>query len=395
MRAAIICATYRSGYGYQENHWAEELCRQGTQVRVFNAGKCGRVYSEKVGAVSCEVHTLKALRGPSASFLVSGLAHRVSKFQPNLLLWFAPEQFFGTSLLKDGVLLHRSRSYAFFGLNRGQHEFGCRFGEQNLHGIVKTLGWRILRGSYTKWVCRKVGYVVCTVPETKDILLGLFRDNEREQIETKCRALPLGFSQQSYYWDERLRANGRREMGIPQDAVVVCMSCRFGAAHKERRNTCVLQGILAALADCEDAHALLVGFDDSMVSKRLRALCDRSAVADRVHLRPFAVQEELNRVYNAADIAVFPNASISCQAALGTGAWVALSDNGTMDHLVRNAQRHVHVRTDSADAVRRSLLELTCRIAGMPAQQRLEQRCQNARDSQWLSYQQLAQELLG
>jgi hypothetical protein len=102
-----------------------------------------------------------------------------------------------------------------------------------------------------------------------------------------------------------------------------------GTKEKRNRNTF---GDLSALK--LSAARNLVGFKDIRIDRLEQSA--RQARWLRVHCLPFAEQVRLNELYNAADIAVLPNASISCQAALGTGLTVCLANNGTMDHLIRH-----------------------------------------------------------
>ena len=382
MRIAIVCGTFRTGWGYQENVWAEELWRAGHSVRVFSAG-CLRG-----AAVDTQAYELCALPARALShgvFLSSGLRGLIAEYAPHLILWFGVEQFFG----RDLISYDEAPIVSFFGLNRGMHEFdwrkrGIPF-SQKLHAIT----WRIVRGGITREACRRSDLIVVTVPETREILHLLFSAKEREAVDPRILHVPLGFSPHVYQWSPSTCQLIREELNIAPTDVVVIFSCRFSAARKEERNRNTIRAICSALEARPRLRAVLVGFDTGVVSMGLEQLIRQSTAASRVHRLPFAGQGRLNELYNAADIAVLPNASISCQAALGTGLIVCLANNGTMDHVIRHPSQAAFFDPARPEELSHRLMDLADSIASKSVQDRFLERDVLARASRWLGYDRL------
>jgi glycosyltransferase involved in cell wall biosynthesis len=386
MRIAIVCGTFRHGWGYQENFWADELSRAGHVVRVFSASCLNNVSpAAPVGADAYEIDAVPARRLPRGILLSSGLGVMVAEYAPQLILWFGIEQFFGRDLISCGKV----PLVTFFGLNRGMHEFdwrkqGIPF-SQRLHAII----WRLLRGRITREACRRSSLIVATVPETRGILHLLFLPEERKAIDSRILHVPLGFSPRVYQCDPSTCLSTREELGIAPTDVVTIFSCRFSAARKEERNRDTLKGICLALEARDSLRAILVGFGRDAVSMRLQQSIRQSQAAARIHCLSFAEQERLNELYNAADIAILPNASISCQAALGTGLTVCLAGNGTMDHLVRHPSQAVFFDPVQPEELSHRLIDLVDSMVSKSVGERQTERERLARASRWLGYDRL------
>ena len=386
MRVAIVCGTFRVGWGYQENFWAEELSRAGHSVRVFSAGSSNGVPpTTPVSVQAYELCALPVRRLPHGVFLSSGLRTMVAEYAPQLILWFGVEQFFGRALIS----YDKAPIVSFFGLNRGMHEFDWRKRGVPFLQRLQAISWRVLRGPITREACLRSDFIVATVPETRGILHLLFSAKEREEIDHRMLHLPLGFSPQVYQWSPSTSRSAREKLRIAPTDVVVIFSCRFSAARKEERNRNTWSAIRSALEVRPGLRAILVGFGGDVVSARLEQSIRQSTVAARVHCLPFAEQRRLNELYNAADAAVLPNASISCQAALGTGLTVCLANNGTMDHLIRHPSQAAFFDPAQPEELSHRLMDLADSIASKSVQERYAERDLLARASRWLGYDRL------
>mgnify|MGYP006283655285 CR=1 FL=1 len=395
MRIAVVCAPFKEGLGYQENFWAEELARSGHTVRVFCAGgRCSALTSLQGEEYVYDVQRVPAYELPRRVFICNRvLSQAVQDFAPDLIVWFSVEDFFGRALLRRTATTG-TPVLTCFGMNRGMHEFDWRKKGLSLSDRVHALGWQILRGRITVKACRRSHLILVTVPQTREILHLVLPTMERQEIDRRIVEIPLGFCPRTYSWNEATAHAARAELDLKPTDVVLGFSCRFSAARKEERNRRTLSGIFSAMETLPQLHAILVGLGDDPVSARLRKFAHQSPVAARVRCLPFAGQERLNELYNAVDVAIFPNASISCQAALGTGVIVCLADNGTMDHLIRSpSQGGFYDSNRSADLSRR-LIGLADSLLQWSPEERHARREERADESRWLGYDRLCASVL-
>ena len=382
MRIAIVCGTFREGWGYQENFWAEELSRAGHSVRVFSAS-C--LSGAPAGTRRYELCAVPARRLSHGIFLSSGLRGLIAEYAPHLVLWFGVEQFFG----RDLISYNETPIVSFFGLNRGMHEFDWR--KRGIPPFPETAchHWRVLRGRITRDACRRSDLIVVTVPETREILHLLFSAKEREEIDHRILHLPLGFSPHVYQWSpSTCQSDGRNSISL-QPTWWSSSRADSTAARKEERNRNTVRAICSALEARPGLRAILVGFGSDAVSTRLEQSIRQSPAAARVHCLPFAEQARLNELYNAADIAVLPNASISCQAALGTGLTVCLANNGTMDHLIRHPSQAAFFDPAQPEELAHRLIDFADSMASKSVEDRYEEREVLARANRWLRYDRL------
>ena len=68
-------------------------------------------------------------------------------------------------------------------------------------------------------------------------------------------------------------------------------------------------------------------------------------------------QTRLKEIYSASDICVFPRASVSCQAALGTGLFPCFSENRGMHHLIRSEQQGLFFELFAPESLADRLVE--------------------------------------
>ncbi len=344
MRVAVVSATYVQGLSYQENVWAEELALMGHQVRVFRADDVGgAVTRERVGDATYEVEAVRVLRLPRNILPSAKLGPALVGFAPELVLWFGVPMYFGRALFSDRRL-RGLKVAAFFSLNNAMHRFDWR--ASGLGSRDRALAWafRLLRAPDVVAACLRAEVVVANTPETRDILLLFPRGKAREEMASRIQQLPLGFSPRHFLFDPQRRQATRKALGFADDELVVVVSSRF-AENKVRAIGLCVDAVCAAMERAPRVRGLLVGLSDGPVSDRFRARIDSAMHPDRFVLRPFADRAELSRMFHAADVALFAQPSISCQEALGTGAFTVFADDGSTDHLVDDASQGSFFRT--------------------------------------------------
>jgi glycosyltransferase involved in cell wall biosynthesis len=146
-----------------------------------------------------------------------------------------------------------------------------------------------------------------------------------------------------------LRASMRAELGIAQDAFVVC----YHGALAERKNLAVLIRALALRPVGSRIHGLLIGDGES--ESRLRGLCRRYGVPVTFAGR----RDDIDRVLAAADVSAhlslaegFSNSVIE---ALACGLPVIASTGTSHDEQVEDGKTGWLVPPDDEDAVIRSI----------------------------------------
>ena len=125
--------------------------------------------------------------------------------------------------------------------------------------------------------------------------------------------MPIGLNVEAATGDRpQVRADVRRELGVPPDAPLVVF---FGFLHPEKALDRLITAVAAITAHRPGVQLLLIGGAEShsvpgAAALRLRGELERVAAAcgvqDQVHLTGYLPGAEVSRLLQAADVAAFP-----------------------------------------------------------------------------------------
>lgn len=146
--------------------------------------------------------------------------------------------------------------------------------------------------------------------------------------------LPLTFDPTLFFYDEGLRASARESLGLSPEDVVVVVAGKFGA---KKRIELVVDGCANLCRENPQLKLLLVGSDGGGYAAKVAGYVEQlPQLKGRVTILGFLAPADLNRVFNAADIGVWPRMpAITIQQAMASGLMVVLPDNDLVGHLVK------------------------------------------------------------
>lgn len=362
-RVAALSGSFRPGFSYQENVWAEALARAGHAVRVFVPAAPARVDGP------FDVQRVPTRGLPRRHlFHTTALAPAVRAFGPELILWFGPPQRFGVDVARDRALAGVPL-VAFMGQNRQMHTFDWRDRAAPLRERALAAAYHAIRGPAVALAARRAAVLVCNTPETGGIVLDLLPAGERSAAAAKIRPTPLGFDPAAFAFDPARRA--RQRSAAFAGRVVAAVSSRF-APEKVPALDLIFAATQRAMDRAPQLDALWVGFDEGPISRRFAHMMDRSRHRARLHRRPFGARAELAAAFHAADLAVFARPSISAQEALGAGLFAVLADGGSMDWLLTGPADGRFFAAGSVDALADALVESAAQVAAEPPEARAE-----------------------
>ena len=220
----IISGSFRPEYSYQENIWAEHLAGRGIRVIVITASATDEKPYENNGYM---VYPIRC-RGVHARhlYIEKNVGQIVADLMPNRILWFGPPQLFGRTVLSHPALA-ATPMVIFMGQNRHMHAFDWRERGLSIRQRAFALAYRFIRGGTVAAACRRSQLVVVATPETADILRLFMPDNHWAQVEPKIMECPLGFDENTFFFDETLHRSCREDFGIGIDETVLLLTSRF------------------------------------------------------------------------------------------------------------------------------------------------------------------------
>jgi glycosyltransferase involved in cell wall biosynthesis len=393
MRVCIVTGFFLDEYGYLENVFASELAKMGHTVRVVCAGPRARIEQHGVDGLRFEVQRLPAMVLPSSVRLSMRVGGAVRRFRPDLVLWGGVAQHFGRDLLSLSELAGVP-IVSLYSENPDMHEFDWRKRGIGMRQRALALGWRFLKGPIVRRACLRSDLIVGHCAQTGPILLSLFgRGMQRNTIAEKIIDLPLGYDPAVYAYSPQVRQQVRESLGVQPEEILVCMSSRFTEEKRPmlQKN---IEGMQQALSRMPRLRGLVIGFCRNEASDRIEQVLASDPTSPRIIRQDFASQQRLCELYNAADIAVFGQATISCQAALGTGLVVCMPDTGTMSNLVRDPRQGHFFKWRDAEDLANCIISAASPMEPMTPPQRGQYRQQMVQASRWLRYDSLIREIL-
>lgn len=320
MRIGIVIGLFYSHLQYLENVLAEEFSRA-HEVRVFTSDRFLAEMGcyERDGsdaAASYAIRRLPAWFHWRNLVFSRGLAREVKAWQPDLLVFIGNGQLFPATLLST---LRRERipAVCFFSDSRTHY-----YSVPRLLRPLKRLAFYLSKGWLYQAIIRHSRRAYGVTHDAVEICRPLAA---RELVFQ-----PLPFNDRIFACDPEAGAAIRAEHGIDPAAMVILTAGRITAL---KRLDMLVDAHRELVADGVDAHLLIIGRRDGDESAGLIA---RAGDSPRVRFLPMLSSPELNRYFNAADVAVWPTqAAITIQQGMGTGAYCLLPDDAYSRSLVR------------------------------------------------------------
>lgn len=192
--------------------------------------------------------------------------------------------------------------------------------------LSKGMAFAVSKGALYAMVNRRADLVYGFTPNTLS-RLKFFSGGKRMSL------LPLAFDPAKFFFDEGIRETHRQAMGYTEaDTVVVAA----GKLQHKKRLDLLVDAFSRLTSTRAGLKLLVVGADDSPYSQEFKAQIDAyPALSKLVTVMGFVDTTQLNEIFNAADIGVWPSMpAITIQQAMGTGLNVVLPKNDWVGHLL-------------------------------------------------------------
>ena len=377
MKIAFVCGHYLPDLGYLEVHLARALVKLNHNVTVITSSAVPAYVKSKVKRIPAigeaddgGVHVIRLKPVLAFGQLVwcRGVRKEVEAIHPELVIAIGLGKIFPRPVLRSvpyklAVLLG-DNSHTYSKMNWRQRTIQ-RFIKKPVYEKAMAAADRIF--SYT--------------PETVSVLKDWISESGMKYLGQKNTFISLGFDQQTFYESPRLRQEGRAELAIDENEVLLISVARMGA---NKNFTGFLKAFESQVENGQPVKCLLVGIGDDPFSTAIKNQIESSPVSHRFITRPFVNHEELNRLYNASDIGYWPITAISIYEGMGTGLFLLVPESGSLSHLELNGVRGQYVRENLHEDLR-SAMKNYHRISR-------EERAEKSRNS--FSYQTIATRLL-
>jgi len=310
---------YIPGLGYQENILPVEQKKLGHEVNIITSDRfpyyrgyenhIGKIKGNRIMRTGCfsdndvNIYRLPCifeLKRHGETFLI-GLKKHLMKLQPDIV--HAHGTFSPLTLLT----IHYCKNIGIpIVIDDHSHEDNFF-----LHSLITNIYLKIVKKFYNIYI-QNISFFLPVTYSSSDIIKSTLTI-PKEKIEI----LHLGANTHIFKKSKKSKKEGRTEIGIEDDEVLIISSGKF----TESKDIHVL--IKAFVSICRkysNVKLLLVGNGSKEYMRYLKELVDTFDIKDEVIFHDFVVNIELPKFYNAADIGVWPgDHTITAIEAAATG----------------------------------------------------------------------------
>lgn len=319
--------------GYQETILAEALRKMGHDVSVVASNRCNPIFSNvtdsqgKTYGVGTSSGPLGMVRRLKASVVIRsmvfcrGLSQAIRETTPDIVVFFYPGQLMPALAAIQLRKWQGPKKVAVYADNEAQ--IGSLRGVSRL---AKAAAFRGTKGILYRLVNKSVDCVLGNTGNCLQIIDEYSKGNATQ-------LLPLGYREEIFRLDGELRHQVRDRLGIRPEEILVA---NVGKMQPVKKIEILCVAIENLLRDEMPVRLFLGGANDSEYCQKIREMIQSSELLEHaVTMTGFIDQKEINGMYNAADVGVWPvQPAVSIQQAMGTGLFVVLPKNDYVDHLL-------------------------------------------------------------
>ncbi len=299
--------------GFQEWVLAKCLVRAGHVVTVVTSSRVEtdpvKNQEQLARFPAITVHRVKCFGGAHTLFPVRGQRIRALCEGQDAAIVNAPGHGYGYRALK---MLPRSlKCLVGFG--------DLLDNRRKMHPLLKW--WK---DRWYRWLFDRADKLTYNTAEC----LGILKEAGLGKNESRSELAPLPYDEDFFYLDEL--HDGPR---APDRMRMLTTITRTGA---DKPFAQWLPPVFAFLLAHPQWRYRFAGLGTDATSQVIRRLVEDSGLTERIELMPMQDQAGVCRLYNEADMGLFPRATIGIQQAMATGLPVILPRRETVAHLLRD-----------------------------------------------------------
>jgi glycosyltransferase involved in cell wall biosynthesis len=316
MRIVHINVHYQDKLGYQDYYLGAEQVKLGHEV-IFVSSDWHFDYPDYENTVQslignryqgtglfkndygCAIHRLKGLLRFTGWIWLKGFKQKLVALQPDLVI-------------QHGVFNYQAIRLSFFAKQLNCpviYDDHTTFDNQLKTGKIAGVVFFLFRQFFAKRIYQSAHKVIGISDSTMVVLQQRFGIPKE-----KLQMVPLGADNQLFFPDRNLRTNYRKALGIAADELLVVYT---GKVYAEKNVPLIFEALNDELFKDHTIKILVVGNIAAHYKAEFKALMEQS-IKPVIQLDAIPASQ-LNQVYNAADIAVWPdsitNSTVDASAA--------------------------------------------------------------------------------
>lgn len=338
-KIAIVCGHFMPEVGYVEVQLAKAFSRLGQDVHVFTStlipsaikNKLPKEITYQEGTTNSNDYFITRLT-PYFSLgqmvKCKGLLKNVAAFQPDMILIIGLGKLFPKPVLKHPFLSAKKIVL----LADNEDSFDYFSGAKGKYNQIKKLAIRkLFKDAIYKIAVKKANQFFAYTPSAPDVVLNYLPKKLHTLFLQKVAPLSLGFDEQEFYFDKKIRLSKRKEMNFSDDDVVLITATRITAFKNLEQIIDVVDKINSEETSLK---YIIAGFGNDVYSEKLKNYIASKKHADQFLTLPFLAHHELLKLYHAADLGYWSSHIITHYEAMGTGLPIILPDKKNIQHII-------------------------------------------------------------
>jgi glycosyltransferase involved in cell wall biosynthesis len=346
MRIIHVIDYFQPKLGYQETFLAREHARAGHDVYVVTSDRYNRiVYSGDAAA------KLLGSRIQNAGFFVEeGIQvwRLKTLFELPNIIWLAGLKEKMIELEPDLVIVHGITNISavrIAGLKNKSRKFKLVYDDHatpdNATGRMRLL-YPVFRWLFSKGIRRAADALLAILPETKTFMhrkYGIPLD--------RISVVPLGADTELFQFDAGAREELRKKLDIKDEEVIFIYT---GKVIPIRQLPVFIEAAATMMPNHQNMRILIVGGGSPEYIDQLKRLVDAAKLTDRFTWLDAVPNDELYRMYSAADTAVLPyGGSIGIREAIACGLPIIIGKDSKITELVDGKNGFLFSEGDAVD----------------------------------------------
>ncbi|MFH1169940.1 MAG: glycosyltransferase family 4 protein [Chloroflexota bacterium] len=349
MRIVHVIDYFQPRLGYQETFLAREHARLGHDVCVITSDRYNPVvYSGNaagpmlgkriVGAGSSveegiKVWRLRALFEVPHAIWLRGLEDKIRELGPEMVIVHGVVNF-------SAIRIARMR--------RGGGAFKLVYDDHmtfaNSLSPMRAL-YPLFRLAFSPSVQQAADALVAILPESRQFM------HVRYGIPLeRIAVIPLGADDELFRFDADARREVRRQLGLDDDDVVFVYA---GKIIPDKRLGLLVEAVASLVSDGDKVKVMIAGSGAAPYMAELKQAIKARGLGGRFVWHGAVPNEQLYRIYSAADAAVWPyGASIGQREAMACGLPLVISEDSGVTELVENDNGLLFRDGDAGDLAR-------------------------------------------
>jgi len=333
MRIVHILDYFQPKIGYQETFLAREHARAGHEVYVVTSDRYNPdIYSgdaakkilgdRMVGAgffneEGIMVWRLKLLFELPRAIWLSGLEQKILELRPDVVI-------------VHGIAHLTAVRIARFRLKKKLRNLKLIYDDHMT--VKKSQSKMVVLYPFFRWFCspliqKEADVLVAIVPETRDFMYRKYGIPPG-----RVSIIPLGADDQLFRFDAAARKEIRDSLNISEDEMVFIY---VGRIVRYKRLEWLIEAATGLMSKHNDIRVMLVGGGSESYIDELKQKTKSKKLEDRFVWHEAVPNEQLYRIYSAADVAVWPyGASISMREAMACSLPIIIDEMSTETELL-------------------------------------------------------------